>query len=181
MRSIDTSLPIRAPPFRMPVHWGCCYDPLSSRENQSTANRRQCMGSPAGCSASVPRRCSTWATSGSGARSTDCSMRIEAPVPLELSQIVAELVEAVGFIGEVEGRQDGVVDFLRGPTADLGATVQQDFEKADDTRVVDLDAGISDGADGDRQGNPLQDWKVDMDVEPLRLEASEAADDGLEL
>jgi hypothetical protein len=47
--------------------------------------------------------------------------------------------------------------------------------------VLDLDAGISDGADGDRQGHPLQERKVDMDVEPLGLEAGEAADNGLEL
>ena len=109
------------------------------------------------------------------------AVALQQPMALELSQIVAELVEAVGFIGEVEGRQDGVVDFLRGPTADLSATMQQDFEKADDARVLDLDAGISDRADGDRQGHPLQERKVDMDVEPLGLEAGEAADDGLEL
>ena len=58
--------------------------------------------------------------------------------------------------------------------------MQEDFEKAGDARVLDLDAGISDRADGDRQGNLLQEWKVDMDVEPLGLEAGEAADDGLE-
>ena len=78
------------------------------------------------------------------------AVALQQRMPLELSQIVAELVEAIGFIGEVEGRQDGVVDFLRGPTADLSATMQQDFEKADDARVLDLDAGISDRADGDR-------------------------------
>ena len=53
-------------------------------------------------------------------------------------------------MSEVEGRQDGMVDFLRGPTADLSAAMQQDFEKADDARVLDFDAGISDRADGDR-------------------------------
>ena len=67
-------------------------------------------------------------------------------MPLELAQIVAELVEAVGFIGEVEGRQDGLVDFLRGPTAELGAAMQQDFEEADDAGVLDFNAGISDRA-----------------------------------
>jgi hypothetical protein len=72
---------------------------------------------------------------------------------LELSQVVAELVEAVGFVGEVEDRQDGMVDFLGGPTADLSAAMQEDFEKADDA-----------------QGDPLQKRKVDMDVEPLGLE-----------
>ena len=71
------------------------------------------------------------------------AVAFQQPVPLELSQIVAELIEAIGFIGEVEGRQDGVVHFL-------SATMQQDFEKADDARVLDLDAGISDRADGDR-------------------------------
>jgi hypothetical protein len=59
--------------------------------------------------------------------------------------------------------------------------MQKDFEKADDARVLDLDATISDRADGDRQGHPLQERKVDMDVEPLGLEAGEATDDGLEL
>jgi hypothetical protein len=64
------------------------------------------------------------------------AVAFQQPVPLELSQIVVELVEAIGFIGEAEGRQDGVVDFLRGPTADLSATMEQDFEKADDARVL---------------------------------------------
>ena len=64
------------------------------------------------------------------------AVALQQPMALELSQIVAELVEAVGFIGEVEGGQEGVVDFLRGPTADLSATMQQDFEKADDARVL---------------------------------------------
>jgi hypothetical protein len=45
---------------------------------------------------------------------------------------------------------------------------------------VDLDAGIADRADGDRQGEALQQRKVDVDIEPLRLEASEAVGDGLE-
>jgi len=109
------------------------------------------------------------------------AVALQQAVPLELAQIVAELVEAVSFIGEVEGRQDGLVDFLRGPTANEGAAMQQDLEEADDARILDLDAGISDRADGDRQGNPLQERQVDMDVEPLGLEAGEAADDSLEL
>ena len=109
------------------------------------------------------------------------AVALQQAVALELAQIVAELVEAVGLIGEVEGGQDGLVDFLRGPTAELSAAMQQDLEEADNARILDLDAGISDRADGDRQGNPLQERKVDMDVEPLGLEAGEAADDGLEL
>jgi hypothetical protein len=41
-------------------------------------------------------------------------------------------------------------------------------------------AGIADRADGDGQSNPLQERKVDVDVEPLRLEAGETVGDGLE-
>jgi hypothetical protein len=45
---------------------------------------------------------------------------------------------------------------------------------------VDFDAGIADRADGDGQSNPLQEGKVDVDIEPLRLEAGETVGDGLE-
>ena len=58
--------------------------------------------------------------------------------------------------------------------------MQQDFEQADDAGVVDFDAGIARGADGDRQGDPLQQWEVGVNIEPLRLETGEATGDGLE-
>jgi len=108
------------------------------------------------------------------------AVTLQQPMRFELAQVVAELVEAVGFIGEVEGGQDGLVDFLRGPTTDLSAAMQKDLEKANDARIVDFEARMADRADGDRPGNALQQRKVDMDVEPLGLEAGEADDDGLE-
>ena len=46
--------------------------------------------------------------------------------------------------------------------------------------VVDLDPGIADRADGDWQGEAVQQRKVDVDIEPLRLEAGKAIGDGLE-
>ena len=73
-----------------------------------------------------------------------------------------------------------MVDLLGGPAADMTAAMQEDFEQADDAEVVDLDPGIADRADGDRQGEALQQRKVDMDIEPLRLEAGKAGGDGLE-
>src|SRR5712671_3220045 len=73
-----------------------------------------------------------------------------------------------------------MVDLLGGPAADMTAAMQEDFEQADDARVVDLDPGIADRADGDWQGEALQQRKVDMDIEPLRLEAGKAIGDGLE-
>ena len=47
-------------------------------------------------------------------------------------------------------------------------------------RIVDLDSGIADRADGDRQGEPLEERKVHVDVEALGLETGEAIGDGLE-
>ena len=73
-----------------------------------------------------------------------------------------------------------MVDLLGGPAADMTAAMQEDFEQADDAGVVDLDPGIADRADGDRQGEALQQRKVDVDIEPLRLEAGKAIGDGLE-
>src|SRR5438128_10694353 len=62
----------------------------------------------------------------------------------------------------------------------MTAAMQEDFEQADDAGVVDLDPGIADRADGDRQGEALQQRKVDVNIEPLRLEAGKAIGDGLE-
>jgi hypothetical protein len=53
-------------------------------------------------------------------------------VSFELAQVVAELVEPVGVGGEAEGGEDGVVDLLGVPAADMSAAMQEDFEKADD-------------------------------------------------
>ena len=50
-------------------------------------------------------------------------------VGFELAQVVAELVQAVGSVGEVEGSEDGVVDLLGGPAADLTTAVQEDLEE----------------------------------------------------
>src|SRR5215472_13886175 len=58
--------------------------------------------------------------------------------------------------------------------------MQEYFEEANDAGLVDLDAGITNRTDGDRQGQALEQREVDMDIEPLRLEAGEAGGDGLE-
>ena len=50
----------------------------------------------------------------------------------ELAQIVAELVEAVGTLGQVEAGEDSVVDLLCRPAAEMTAAMQEDFEQADD-------------------------------------------------
>jgi len=48
------------------------------------------------------------------------------------SEVVTELVQPVGAVGEVEGGEDGVVDVLGGPATDLTTAVQEDLEEADD-------------------------------------------------
>ena len=73
-----------------------------------------------------------------------------------------------------------MVDLLGGPAADLSTAVQEDLEEAEDAGVVDFDPGIADRAEGDWKAEALEQPKVDVDVEPLRLETGEAASDGLE-
>ena len=65
-----------------------------------------------------------------------------------------------------------MMDLLGGPAADVAATMQEDFEQADDARIMELDAGIADRADCDGEGETLQQREVNMNVEPLRLEAA---------
>src|ERR1700740_1017726 len=108
------------------------------------------------------------------------SVTLQQPVGLELAQVVTELVQPVGAVGEVEGGEDGVVDVLGGPAADLTTAVQEDLEESDDAGVADLEAGRAHCADSDWKGEALQQREVDVDVEPLRLETGEAAGDGLE-
>src|SRR5712672_2522984 len=108
------------------------------------------------------------------------AVTLQQPVALQLAQVVAQLVEAVGSVGEVEGGEDGVVDLFGGPAADMTAAMEEEFEQADNAPIVDLDPGIAHRADGDRQSEALQQWKVDVDIEPLRLEAGKAVGDGFE-
>ena len=57
------------------------------------------------------------------------SVTLQQPVGLELAQVVTELVQPVGAVGEVEGGEDGVVDVLGGPASDLTTAVQEDLER----------------------------------------------------
>ena len=98
----------------------------------------------------------------------------------EFAQVVAELVQAVPVFGDLERGEDSLVDLFRGPAADAAAAVQQNLQQADHARVLDSDAGITDRADGDGQGDALQQREIHMDVEALSLETGEAIGDGLE-
>ena len=99
---------------------------------------------------------------------------------LELAQVIAELVEAVGLFGQVEGGEDGLVDLPGAPAAEVVAAVEEDLQQADHPRVVDFDSRIADGADSDGQGDALEQGEVDVNVKPLGLEAGKAVGDGPE-
>ena len=53
------------------------------------------------------------------------AVTLEQVVALELAQVVAELVQAVGIGVEVEAGEDAVVDLLRGPAANLSAACKR--------------------------------------------------------
>jgi hypothetical protein len=72
------------------------------------------------------------------------------------------------------------VDLFGGPAAEMSAAMQEDFKEADQAVVVDLDPGIANRTNGDRKGEALQQREVDMDIERLCLEGSEAPGDGFE-
>jgi hypothetical protein len=73
-----------------------------------------------------------------------------------------------------------VVDLLCRPATEVTAAMHEDFQQADDAGLVDLDTGIANRTNGDRQGQALEQREVDMNIEPLRLEAGKAGSDGLE-
>ena len=49
-------------------------------------------------------------------------------MPFELAQVVAQLVEAIGLLGEIEAGEDGAMDLAGGPAADLRAAMQENLE-----------------------------------------------------
>ena len=69
------------------------------------------------------------------------AIALQQSVPFELAQIVAELVEAVGFRGELERGGDCFMDLPGGPAPDGTAVVQENLQQADDACVVELMPG----------------------------------------
>jgi hypothetical protein len=119
-------------------------------------------------------------TFGGEAVGVTAAIAIKQSVSFEFAQIVAELVEPVLFRRELEGGENCLVNLSCGPAADRTAVMQENFEEPDNPGVVDFDARITNRTDGDRQGDPLQQGKVHVDVEALCLEFGEAVGDDLE-
>src|SRR5947208_1146372 len=108
------------------------------------------------------------------------AVALQELMPFQLAEIVAELVQPVGFLRESKRGEDGLVDLPGSPAADGGAAMQEDFHQANDPRFMDLDSGIANGAYGHGQGEALQQREIHMDVEPLGLAIGETIGNDLE-
>ena len=51
------------------------------------------------------------------------SIPLQQPVAFEFAQVVAQLVDAVASVGELEGGDNGLMDLPGGPATDVAATV----------------------------------------------------------
>ena len=56
------------------------------------------------------------------------------------------------------------MNLFRAPASELGAAVEEDFHEADHLRVMDFDSWKLGRSNADRQGQPLQERKLDMHV-----------------
>src|SRR6202023_2410803 len=74
----------------------------------------------------------------------------------EFSQVIAKLVKTVGFFSKLKTLENDLVNVLGAPGAEIVATMQQNLQEPDGTRLVDLYPGIVDRPCGDRQGDALQ-------------------------
>ena len=71
------------------------------------------------------------------------------------------------------------MDLLGGPAAHGRASMQENLQQADDTDILDADAGIADRADGNGQGKPLEQREIDVHIQSLGLEAGKAVGNDL--
>ena len=60
----------------------------------------------------------------------------------EFAQVVAELVQTVGFRGKLEGGEDGLVNLFGCPAADGTAVMEENLQEPNDPNVVVLAATL---------------------------------------
>ena len=72
------------------------------------------------------------------------AIALEQPVAFQLAQVIAELVQTVSLGRKIKGGENGFVDLLGSPAAHGRAPVQENLQQADDTDVLDTDAGKAD-------------------------------------
>jgi hypothetical protein len=109
------------------------------------------------------------------------AIALKQSVAFELAQVVAELVQTVVLGRKIKRGENGLVDLLGGPSTHGRTPVQENLQQADDTNIVEADAGIADRADGDGQGEPLEEREVHMHIQRAGLKTSETVSDDLKL
>ena len=55
------------------------------------------------------------------------SVTLDKSVTPEFAQIIAELIKTITFIGEMEGGEDGLVDLIGSPAADMSAAMEENL------------------------------------------------------
>lgn len=93
----------------------------------------------------------------------------------KFSQIIAQLSEGVGL--EMVSIGDQLMNLGGAPSGHLSAAMEQNFHQSNHASVVELNAGNFALAHHHRQGQALEQSEVDMHVEGLSLESTEAVSD----
>lgn len=84
------------------------------------------------------------------------------------------------MVGEMEAGQNRLMNLDGRPTGDLCSAVKENFHQANHARVVNFDARKMSGADLSRKRQALEQGKIHVDVEPLRLKFGKPIGDGQE-
>ena len=80
---------------------------------------------------------------GSQAIAVTVAETFEQPVSFQLAQVLAQLPQRAGLLGEAVGLQDRFLHLAAAPARDLRAAVEQNFHQPRHAGVVNLDAGDS--------------------------------------
>src|SRR5579864_734816 len=96
-----------------------------------------------------------WQAFGGEAIGVALAVAFQQSVALELAEVVTKLIQAVRFLRDGEGCEDGLVNLVGGPSAEVAAAMQQHFQQTDDPGLVDFEAGITNRCDGDGQREAL--------------------------
>lgn len=89
-----------------------------------------------------------------------------------LSEIIPELCDRVVVCGQSVGSEDPFVKRSGGEAPDLASGMEKDFHEAHHAGILNFDAGYPGGTGGNRQGQALEQGKIDVDVEHGCLKAS---------
>lgn len=91
---------------------------------------------------------------------------------LHLSEIIPELCDRVVVCGQSVACEDPCVKRSGGEAPDLASGMEKDFHEAHHAGILNFDAGYPGGTGRNRQGQALEQGKIDVDVEHGCLKVS---------